>query len=206
MDNFINLAKQGYQAYESSQSSNNQGGDSGDVQDRRYHESQAVPDIDHDETVNRASEHAGGSGDSSLFSSAINHLKSRGSGEHTAPIDEEHIQNAHQQAYSQGNAGNLDAGSMGAAAALQAFKSFTSSGSGGGGGGGSSQLISLAMGEASKLFDSAGGSSSGGKQEVINGAAMTMMKLVVQSKLSGVTGGSNSGGLGSIMGMASKFL
>ena len=64
-------------------------------------------------------------------------------------------------------------------ACTQAFKMFTS-GSGGGGGGGSGQLVSLAMGEASKLFDSSGGSSSGGKQEVVNGAAMTMMKLVVK--------------------------
>lgn len=36
------------------------------------------------------------------------------------------------------------------------------------------------MGEAVKLFESSGGPSSGGKQQVINGAAMTMMKFVVQ--------------------------
>jgi hypothetical protein len=64
------------------------------------------------------------------------------------------------------------------------MKMFTSGG--GGGGGGSSQLVSLAMGEASKLFDASGGSSSGGKQEVINGAAMTMMKLVVQVRLDSI--------------------
>lgn len=52
---------------------------------------------------------------------------------------------------------------------------FTASG----GEGGNNQLISLAMGEASKLFDSSGGSSSGGKQDAINSAAMTMMKMVV---------------------------
>lgn len=57
---------------------------------------------------------------------------------------------------------------------------FTSGGSGGGGGGGSGQLVSLAMGEASKLFDASGGASSGSKQDVVNGAAMTMMKMVVQ--------------------------
>jgi hypothetical protein len=61
---------------------------------------------------------------------------------------------------------------------LQALKMFTSGS--GGGSGGSTQLVSLAMGEASKLFDASGGASSGGKQEVVNGAAMTMMKLVVQ--------------------------
>lgn len=53
-------------------------------------------------------------------------------------------------------------------------------GGGSGGGGGTSNLISMAMGEASKLFENSGGSSSGSKQDVINGAAMTMMKLVVQ--------------------------
>lgn len=58
---------------------------------------------------------------------------------------------------------------------------FTSGSSGGSGG--STQLVSLAMGEASKLFDASGGASSGGKQEVINGAAMTMMKMVVQVRL-----------------------
>jgi len=55
------------------------------------------------------------------------------------------------------------------------MKMFTASG----GEGGNNQLISLAMGEASKLFDSSGGSSSGGKQDAINSAAMTMMKMVV---------------------------
>lgn len=116
--------------------------------------------------------------------------------EHTQPIDENHITSAHTAAYSGGNTSNLDANGMGAAAAMQvrlvaiffvvgailsnvkALKMFTSGQAGGSGG--SSQLVSLAMGEASKLFDANGGSSSGSKQDVINGAAMTMMKLVVQ--------------------------
>lgn len=59
----------------------------------------------------------------------------------------------------------------------------------------------MAMAEASKLFDKSGGASGGDKQSVVNSAAMTVMKLVVQSKFSGTTGGSNSGGLGSLMGM-----
>jgi len=69
-----------------------------------------------------------------------------------------------------------------------------------------SQLIGKAMAEASKLFDKSGGASSGNKQDAVNGAAMTVMKLLVQSKLSAATGGGNSGGLGSLMGMASKFM
>lgn len=62
----------------------------------------------------------------------------------------------------------------------------------------------MAMAEASKLFDKSGGTSSGGKQEAVNGAAMTVVKLLVQSKFSGgVTGGGNSGGLGGLMSMVS---
>lgn len=88
---------------------------------------------------------------------------------------------------------------MGSAAALQVLKGFTG---GGGGGGSQSQLISMAMAEASKLFDSSGGASSGNKQDAVNGAAMTVMKLMVQSKFGGGTmGGGNSGGLGSLMGL-----
>ena len=60
----------------------------------------------------------------------------------------------------------------------------------------------MAMAEASKLFDQSGGSSSGGKQDAINGAAMTVTKLLAQSKFGGgVTGGGNSGGLGALAGL-----
>jgi hypothetical protein len=60
----------------------------------------------------------------------------------------------------------------------------------------------MAMAEASKLFDKSGGASSGGKQDAVNGAAMTVVKLLVQSKFSGgTTGGSHSGGLGGLMGL-----
>jgi len=73
-----------------------------------------------------------------------------------------------------------------------------------------SQLIGKAMAEASKLFDKSGGASSGNKQDAVNGAASTVMKLLVQSKLSAMTGGSagggSSGGLGSLIGLASKFM
>lgn len=75
------------------------------------------------------------------------------------------------------------------------MKQFT----GGGGGGSKTQLISLAMAEATKLFDKAGGAASGNKQDAVNGAAMTVMKLLVQSKFSGAIGGGNSGGLGGLL-------
>jgi hypothetical protein len=94
---------------------------------------------------------------------------------------------------------------MGSAAALQVLKKFTSGGSGGGSS--QSELISMAMAEASKLFDKSGGASSGDKQDAVNSASMTIMKLLVQSKFGGGTiGGGNSGGLGGLMGLASKFV
>ena len=62
-------------------------------------------------------------------------------------------------------------------------------------------LISLAMAEASKLFDKSGGSAHGNKQDAVNSAGMTIMKLMVQSKFSGTTGGKESGGLSGLMSM-----
>jgi hypothetical protein len=59
----------------------------------------------------------------------------------------------------------------------------------------------MAMAEASKLFDQSGGGSHGGKQDAVNGAAMTVTKLLVQSKFSGLTGGKDSGGLGGLASM-----
>ena len=62
-------------------------------------------------------------------------------------------------------------------------------------------LVSLAMAEASKLFDKSGGSAHGNKQDAVNSAGMTIMKLMVQSKFSGTTGGKESGGLSGLMSM-----
>ena len=87
------------------------------------------------------------------------------------------------------------------------MKQFTSGGSGHGtssGGNSQTQLISLAMAEATKLFDKSGGSAAGGKQDAVNGAAMTVVKLLVQSKLGGgvpTTGpsASSNSGLGGLL-------
>ncbi|KAG8716508.1 hypothetical protein FRC08_009362 [Ceratobasidium sp. 394] len=270
MDNFINLAKKGYEAYETSQQEqqggqghgqggqggygqSGQGGQGGYGQGSQggYNQgnqagqggqgygqsnqgsgygqegyggnqgegqyghnlpsggggygSHPGPDIDHDTVVQNAQQQAGGSGDPSLFGSAMGYVKHNQS-QHTQPIDEENVQVAHAEAYQKGNASSLDAGSLGSAAAMQVLKQFTSGGSSGGSGNTQSQLIALAMAEASKLFDSQG-SSSGQKQDAINGAAMTIMKLLVQSKMgdASTTGGGNSGGLGSLMSLASQF-
>ena len=79
---------------------------------------------------------------------------------------------------------------------LQVFKQLTSGGKGSGSN--HNDLISMAMAEASKLFDKSG-ASSGGKQDAVYGAAMTVMKLLVQSKFKSTGNGSNSGGLGSLI-------
>ena len=53
------------------------------------------------------------------------------------------------------------------------------------------------------MFDKSGGK--GDKQDAVNGAAMTAMKLLVKSKLGGspVVGGSNSGGLSGLLSLVS---
>jgi len=207
MDSFINLAKQGYESYSESQhgSNTNVNKTGGQEYNSPHHSQQDQgnygPNFDHDEVIQTAQQHGG---DPSLVSKAMGFLN-QNKGEHEQPIDEEHVQSAHRAAYQDDSARNLSAGSMGSAAAMQVLQKFTSGGSGGGGGS-KSELISMAMAEASKLFDKSGGAASGNKQDAVNGAGMTIMKLMVQSKFSGATGGGNSGGLGSLMGMASKFI
>jgi hypothetical protein len=91
---------------------------------------------------------------------------------------------------------------------IQTLKKFTGGhGSGSGhesasSGGSQTKLISMAMAEAAKLFDNKQ-PTSGNKQDAVNGAAMTIMKLLVQSKVSGAVGGSNSGGLSSMSNLLS---
>ncbi|KIK68538.1 hypothetical protein GYMLUDRAFT_723090 [Collybiopsis luxurians FD-317 M1] len=201
MDSFINLAKQGYEAYSESHSNVSRTGGSEYNSPDNQPQGQHRPSFNEDEVVETASQQ--GSGHSSMFSHAMNYVKNNSS-EHEEPIDEEHVTNSHKEAYERGNAGSLDAGAMGSAAALQIFKQFASGGSGGGSS--QSQLISMAMAEASNLFESSGGASSGSKQDAVNGAGMMVMKMLVQSKMSSMMGGGNSGGLGGLMGLASKFL
>ncbi|EIW87043.1 beta-flanking protein [Coniophora puteana RWD-64-598 SS2] len=207
MDTFVNLAEQGFKAYTSSQGNAHQTGgqqfNSPDNRPPQQYSSEHAPQINDDEVVSHASNNSGQ--DSGLFSQAMNHIRSNPQ-QHQEPIDEEQVQRAHQQAYSGGSAGGMNASSMGGAAALQALKQFT--GGGGGGGGSQQELISFAMQEASQLFDSSGGASSGNKQDAVNGAAMTVMKLLVQSKMSSMIGGGNSGGLGgmgSMMSLVSRY-
>jgi len=209
MDSFINLAKQGYSAYQDSQTDVSKTG--GQEYNSPHHSGQSEsrhegPRIDQEEAIRNAKAAAHGSGDSDLFSSALSFL-SDNEQKHTEPIDEESVTSAHQKVYNEGTPGvgsDLSAHAMGGAAALQVLKQFTSGSSGSGGS--QTQLVSLAMAEATKLFDQSGGATSGDKQDAVNGAAMTVMKLLVQSKFSGAVGGGNSGGLGGLMSLANKFV
>lgn len=126
-------------------------------------------------------------------------------------VDEKSAEQAHDQAYNQGNAGGLDANSMGAAAAIQAFKSFASGTGGAGQEQGQqsmiSKLIGMALAEASKLFNKAGGAQGGSEQDVLNSAGSTVMKLLVQNQVQGaLSGQGGSQGAAQLMGLASKFL
>ena len=91
--------------------------------------------------------------------------------------------------------------------ALKMFSGGSGGGSGGSGGSGSqsqSQMIAMAMQEASKLFDKQndqGNVQSGtDKQSVVNQAA----KYALQMYMKGGQGG--GGGAGGLMSFASKFL
>ena len=72
-----------------------------------------------------AQQHAGDSGEQSMFSQALQHMQS---GNHQGPINEQDALDAHQQVYQGGGAGGLAAGSIGTAAALQALKGMLSGG------------------------------------------------------------------------------
>ncbi|KAJ2914257.1 hypothetical protein MD484_g6145, partial [Candolleomyces efflorescens] len=162
--------------------------------------------VDKDEVVKTAEKH--GSGESSLFATALSFLSDNKEKE-KEPLDEDDVTRAHNKVYNEGKTSGLSANALGGAAALQVLKQFTSgssSSSSSQGGNSQTQLISLAMAEATKLFDKTGGSASGNKQDAVNGAAMTIMKLLVQSKFGGgATGGKDSGGLSGLLGLAQQF-
>ncbi|KAF7784996.1 hypothetical protein Agabi119p4_1161 [Agaricus bisporus var. burnettii] len=160
------------------------------------------PQFDQDEIIRNAG--TSGSGDySSLFSSALRFLNENKKAEE--PLDEGELTRAHDNIYSKNDSRGITAQLLGSAAALNVIKKFAgesgSSGYGTGHGGNTqSQLISMAMTEAVKLFDQSGGQVLGNKQDAVNGAAVTVMKLLVQSKFSGsgTIGGKDSGGLDSL--------
>ncbi|KAG6806530.1 hypothetical protein H0H93_002811, partial [Arthromyces matolae] len=116
-DSFISLAKQGYDAYESSQSNvRKTGGEEYNSPDNSAPGSGGRTNINHEEAAQRAQQH--GSGDKDLFHSALGFV-GQNQDEHERPVNEEEVTDAHRQAYHEGNASNLSAGSLGSAAAMQ---------------------------------------------------------------------------------------
>lgn len=95
-------------------------------------------------------QHGNGDALSGMIGTALGHAQNVGP---DAQINEQAVQKDHDQAYNQGNAGNLSASAMGSAAAIQAFKSFASGGQQQQSGGGSmiEKLLGMAMSEAAKV-------------------------------------------------------
>ncbi|BGP54712.1 hypothetical protein JCM8202v2_002299 [Rhodotorula sphaerocarpa] len=177
MDGFMNMAKQAYGQYQQSQGQGHQGSGGGGGGSNPMDMLSSF--LNGDQAASHAANETGD--DPGLFQNAVSHMSQNfDDGE---PIDEQGTQQAHEQAYGQGNAGQLGAKSMGAAAAMQALKKFTQGGGSTSGGNTQSALIGQAMSEAAKLFNQSGGAASGGKQDAVNGAAQMMMKLLVQSKM-----------------------
>ncbi|ODN85276.1 hypothetical protein L198_07600 [Cryptococcus wingfieldii CBS 7118] len=171
------------------------------------------PNISNDDAVHAANQHnSNGSENSSLFSTALGYLNNMNQDDND--VDEDKVQQDHQQAYN-GNTSGMTSSSLGAAAALQAIKSFTSGNSdaasgskdnSSSGGGIQTKIIGMAMSEAAKLFDQSGGNVSGDKQDAVTSASQVIMKLMLKNQVSGMMGGSSSGGLGQLAGLASKFM
>ncbi|KAG8835980.1 hypothetical protein FRC17_010949 [Serendipita sp. 399] len=215
MDNFINMAQKGYAAYQSAQGHNtpSQASGSESTQQIQHDNNDTLP-VNHHEAAQIANNQSGSSGNNELFAQAMAFL---GGGTHSTPVDESHVIDAHKEVYSQGNGSNVSASALGSAAALQTLQKFMSSGGSSehssSSGDFQSKMIGMAMSEAATMFDKSG--HTGDKQDAVNGAAATMFKLLVQSKLSGdgkgggglasMAGGENSGGLDSLLKMASQY-
>jgi len=152
----------------------------------------------------------GGSGDSSLFSQALGMLSGKEKDLQHEDVHEEELVNSHRRVYEQDGGREENSKSIGSAAAMQALKMFSSGGGSSGSGGkqDSSAFIGMAMSECAKLFDqqnSKGNLSSGAdKQDAVNTAAKMAMKLFMKSKMDSGSGG--SGGMGSLLSMAGKFM
>ncbi|KAL4925506.1 uncharacterized protein BDV17DRAFT_294402 [Aspergillus undulatus] len=156
--------------------------------------------------LSHASAHSSSSGDSSLFSSALQFIKERKNAGNidNDDIDEEHAVNAHRR-YEQGD-GNMDSKDLGAGAALQALKLFNSgSGQETGGGQDKNAFIGMAMAQAERMWEEKNGKgeASGDKQSAVNQAAEMAFKMYLKSQMSGSGG---TGGPSGLMGLASKFL
>ncbi|KAG0707492.1 hypothetical protein DFH29DRAFT_895965 [Suillus ampliporus] len=212
MDTFINLAKQGYETYSESQSQSQSqsvhktGGREYNSPDNRP--SQAFRTEYNTEEV---SQHVD-SENHGFLDKALSHAHR--TVQQQGDIDEDGVQNlknAHHQAFSSEGQGpgGMAPDALGGAAAFKVFTDMMKGGGGSSGGSGGdmqSKLIGMAMQHASTLFDQSGGGSGADKQSAMNSAATYVMQLMMKKEMSNFVGGSSSGGLGSLMGMASKFM
>jgi len=165
--------------------------------------------------AHHAAQHSGGSADSGVFQSALSNIAGNKQHIGSQKIDEQDAVQSHQQFYGGGSSGGggqpASSSSMGSAAAMQALKMFSGGGNGSSAGGNSQNaFVGMAMGEASKLFDSqaaAGNVSSGAsKESAIQQAGEMALKMFMQSQGGSGGSGGSSGGVSSLMGLASKFL
>ena len=154
---------------------------------------------------NEVMDHAEKDEDKSMFSQALSFLNNKQDDE--PKVNEGRMQEHHDDVYSDRPSGNQTSNSLGAAAAMHAFQSFTGGGGSGGdsgqpASGGQGQLLGMVFKEASSLFESQSGQgnvqSGVDKQSVINAAGKQAVKLFLQNQ-----GGGGGGGL---MGMVSKFM
>jgi hypothetical protein len=110
---------------------------------------------DYSSAAQHASSHAGDSGDSSLFSTALGLLSGNKSKLQEEDVDEDDAVQQHKKMYGSGEGHQQQEASsqnVGAAAAMQALKMFTG-GSESEGKGGQNKFIGMAMAQAAQLFD-----------------------------------------------------
>ncbi|OAQ68407.1 beta-flanking protein [Pochonia chlamydosporia 170] len=156
-----------------------------------------------DDTLKQAQQHAsnnaGPSGSSDLFSNIMNAVGNKQEKIQNEDIDEEDAIKQHQNVYQ--NDGKGDSSSLGTAAAMQALKKFTQSDNSASSGQGQAAFLGMAMSEATKLFDSkaAQGKVADGasKENVVQQAVEMAMKMYFKSQ---------AGSQGGLAGMAAKFL
>ncbi|KAE8149697.1 hypothetical protein BDV25DRAFT_155828 [Aspergillus avenaceus] len=154
------------------------------------------------EALSHAESHHGSSGDSSLFSSALNFLKEKQGRSSSPDIDESQMVQSHHQLYNEDSSKSHNSDSLGAGAAMQALKMFTS-GESGSSGGDKNAFIGIAMSQAAKLWEqkNSSGAVQDDKQSAVNKAAEMAMKMYMKNQGSGSSG---TGGP-ALMSLASKF-
>jgi hypothetical protein len=132
---------------------------------------------------------------------AANYLKSQ-EGNISGDVDDDQLIQNHDKVNNTNE--QVHSSQIGDAAALSSIKNVLGGSGGGSSGGGDmqSKIIGLAMAQASKLFDdkSASGQATGSKQDAMNSAGESAMKLMLKYKMNSAIGGGSSSGLSSLLG------